>query len=93
MWQRVVDMLRDIPPAGPAVTAAILASLNRELHWLQWKKDSCPPFEKQPAATAPAAFVSRKRKTIEVCFVSLCIMLLRPSRVVLMLYMCVRVCA
>ncbi|KAL5721536.1 suppressor of the transcriptional defect of hpr1 by overexpression [Ranunculus cassubicifolius] len=46
---RVKKLLEMIPPNGKEFLHAIEHILEREKNWVWWKRDSCPPFEKQPA--------------------------------------------
>jgi THO complex subunit 1 len=55
-----------VAPNGPAFAAALDRLLTREVHWLQWKANGCPAFDRVAAdksvdAGAPVAGGKRKR--------------------------------
>ncbi|XP_031399822.1 THO complex subunit 1 isoform X1 [Punica granatum] len=48
-WEdRVKKMLEVTPPKGKDFLHKIEHILEREKNWVWWKRDGCPPFEKQP---------------------------------------------
>lgn len=46
--ERVKRLLEVIPPKGKDFLKSIEHILEREKNWVWWKRDGCPPFEKQP---------------------------------------------
>ncbi|GLT46006.1 hypothetical protein SLA2020_197980 [Shorea laevis] len=45
---RVKKLLEMTPPNGKEFLRSIEHILEREKNWVWWKRDGCPPFEKQP---------------------------------------------
>jgi THO complex subunit 1 len=45
---RVKKLLEITPPKGKEFLRAVEHILEREKNWVWWKRDGCPPFEKQP---------------------------------------------
>ncbi|PIA64155.1 hypothetical protein AQUCO_00201442v1 [Aquilegia coerulea] len=45
--ERVKNLLETIPPNGKEFLHSIEHILEREKNWVWWKRDGCPPFEKQ----------------------------------------------
>ncbi|KAF7836194.1 THO complex subunit 1 [Senna tora] len=46
--ERVKKLLELTPPKGRAFLHKIEHVLEREKNWVWWKRDGCPPYEKQP---------------------------------------------
>lgn len=46
--ERVKKLLEVTPPKGKEFLSSIEHILEREKNWVWWKRDGCPPFEKQP---------------------------------------------
>lgn len=46
--ERVKNLLVVTPPKGKEFLQSIEHILERERNWVWWKRDGCPPFEKQP---------------------------------------------
>ncbi|XP_071932067.1 THO complex subunit 1 [Coffea arabica] len=46
--ERVKKLLDMTPPRGKEFLKSIEHILERERNWVWWKRDGCPPFEKQP---------------------------------------------
>lgn len=46
--ERVKKLLESTPPKGKEFLNSIEHILEREKNWVWWKRDGCPPFEKQP---------------------------------------------
>ncbi|XP_059652035.1 THO complex subunit 1 isoform X2 [Cornus florida] len=46
--ERVKKLLEMTPPKGKEFLHSIEQILERERNWVWWKRDGCPPFEKQP---------------------------------------------
>uniref|UniRef100_A0A803MX55 THO complex subunit 1 n=1 Tax=Chenopodium quinoa TaxID=63459 RepID=A0A803MX55_CHEQI len=46
--ERVKNLLEVTPPKGKEFLCSIEHILEREKNWVWWKRDGCPPFEKQP---------------------------------------------
>ncbi|KAL3516360.1 hypothetical protein ACH5RR_023262 [Cinchona calisaya] len=46
--ERVKKLLEMTPPKGKEFLRSIEHILERERNWVWWKRDGCPPFEKQP---------------------------------------------
>ncbi|XP_021747503.1 THO complex subunit 1-like isoform X2 [Chenopodium quinoa] len=45
--ERVKNLLEVTPPRGKEFLCSIEHILEREKNWVWWKRDGCPPFEKQ----------------------------------------------
>lgn len=54
MHARCISLLRAIPPAGARFADAVVAMLEREEHWIEWKRSNCPPFDKATLERAVA---------------------------------------
>ena len=59
---RCIELLKAIPPGGARFTAAVLTMLEREEHWIRWKKAGCAPFDKAAAETRAEADGSKRRR-------------------------------
>lgn len=46
--ERVKKLLESTPPKGKEFLSSVEHILEREKNWVWWKRDGCPPFEKQP---------------------------------------------
>lgn len=46
--ERVKKLLESTPPKGKEFLNSVEHILEREKNWVWWKRDGCPPFEKQP---------------------------------------------
>lgn len=60
---RATELLCGVAPHGPAFAAALDRLLTREVHWLEWKANGCPAFDRVAAektAGAPAAGAKRR---------------------------------
>jgi len=57
---RCNELLRGIPPAGAKFAAAIGAVLQREEHWIEWKRTGCAAFDKAAALSAPTTGQKRR---------------------------------
>lgn len=62
MQARCNELLRGIPPAGPKFAAAVAAMLEREEHWIEWKRTGCAAFDKAAALTTGGGEASLKRR-------------------------------
>ncbi|XP_010266403.1 PREDICTED: THO complex subunit 1-like [Nelumbo nucifera] len=60
--ERVKKLLELIPPKGKEFLYCIEHILEREKNWFWWKRDGCPPFEKQPAEKKMGQDGLRKRR-------------------------------
>ncbi|KAJ4911824.1 THO complex subunit 1 [Raphanus sativus] len=59
---RVKKLLEITPPKGKEFLRAVEHILEREKNWVWWKRDGCPPFEKQPIEKkSPIAGQKRRR--------------------------------
>ncbi|GMH30510.1 hypothetical protein Nepgr_032353 [Nepenthes gracilis] len=59
---RVKKLLEVTPPKGKEFLNSIEHILEREKNWVWWKRDGCPPFEKQPIEKKVAQDVVKKRR-------------------------------
>ncbi|CAF1881871.1 unnamed protein product [Brassica napus] len=60
---RVKKLLEITPPKGKEFLRAVEHILEREKNWVWWKRDGCPPFEKQPIENkSPIAGQKRRRQ-------------------------------
>ncbi|KAF8052065.1 hypothetical protein N665_1615s0009 [Sinapis alba] len=60
---RVKKLLEITPPKGKEFLRAVEHILEREKNWVWWKRDGCPPFEKQPIEKkSPNAGQKRRRQ-------------------------------
>ncbi|GER43279.1 THO complex subunit 1 [Striga asiatica] len=60
--ERVKNILETTPPEGKEFLHSIEHILEREKNWVWWKRDGCPPFEKQPIEKKLAQEGGRKRR-------------------------------
>ena len=61
---RAMKQFSRLPPDGPGFADLVRRILERELPWIAWKLDSCPPFEKEPVDAS--GFVPKKRRREDV---------------------------
>ncbi|XP_021299962.1 THO complex subunit 1 [Herrania umbratica] len=59
---RVKKLLEVTPPKGKEFLCSIEHILEREKNWVWWKRDGCPPFEKQPIQKKPVQNGAKKRR-------------------------------
>ncbi|OMO89731.1 THO complex, subunit THOC1 [Corchorus olitorius] len=59
---RVKKLLEVTPPKGKDFLHCIEHILEREKNWVWWKRDGCPPFEKQPIEKKTAQDGVKKRR-------------------------------
>ncbi|XWS57045.1 hypothetical protein CRYUN_Cryun09bG0137800 [Craigia yunnanensis] len=59
---RVKKLLEVTPPKGNDFLHSIEHILEREKNWVWWKRDGCPPFEKQPAEKKTVQDGAKKRR-------------------------------
>ncbi|KAI4382941.1 hypothetical protein MLD38_008833 [Melastoma candidum] len=59
---RVKKLLEMTPPEGKHFLFKIEQILEREKNWVWWKRDGCPPFEKQPNDRKSALDGTKKRR-------------------------------
>ncbi|KAL2536871.1 THO complex subunit 1 [Forsythia ovata] len=59
---RVKKLLETMPPRGKEFLHSIEHILERERNWVWWKRDGCPPFEKQPIQKKLTQDGARKRR-------------------------------
>ncbi|KAL6495764.1 suppressor of the transcriptional defect of hpr1 by overexpression [Orobanche gracilis] len=60
--ERVKNLLEMTPPRGKEFLHSIEHILERERNWVWWKRDGCPPFEKQPIEKELPQEAGRKRR-------------------------------
>ncbi|KAL8061851.1 hypothetical protein ABFX02_02G109900 [Erythranthe guttata] len=60
--ERAKKLLEMMPPKGKEFLRSIEHILERERNWVWWKRDGCPPFEKQPIEKKLAQETGRKRR-------------------------------
>ncbi|KAJ4821803.1 suppressor of the transcriptional defect of hpr1 by overexpression [Turnera subulata] len=60
--ERVKNLLEITPPKGKDFLHKIEHILEREKNWVWWKRDGCPPFEKQPTVNKMIPDGSKKRR-------------------------------
>ncbi|XP_073024075.1 THO complex subunit 1 isoform X2 [Primulina eburnea] len=60
--ERVKKLLEMTPPRGKDFLHSIEHILEREKNWVWWKRDGCPPFEKQPIEKKLPQDGGRKRR-------------------------------
>ncbi|XP_028784331.1 THO complex subunit 1 [Neltuma alba] len=60
--ERVRKLLELTPPKGRAFLHKIEHILEREKNWVWWKRDGCPPYEKQPMEKKAVQDGAKKRK-------------------------------
>ncbi|GLT60141.1 hypothetical protein SLA2020_368420 [Shorea laevis] len=59
---RVKKVLDMIPPKGKEFLCSIEHTLEHEKNWIWWKRDGCPPFEKQPIENKTVQDRAKKRR-------------------------------
>ncbi|KAL0823243.1 hypothetical protein Bca101_046920 [Brassica carinata] len=59
---RVKKLLEITPPKGKEFLRAVEHILEREKNWVWWKRDGCPPFEKQPIENKSAIAGQKRRR-------------------------------
>ncbi|XP_022746368.1 THO complex subunit 1 isoform X1 [Durio zibethinus] len=59
---RVKKLLELTPPKGKDFLHSIEHILEREKNWVWWKRDGCPPFEKQPIEKKTVHDGAKKRR-------------------------------
>ncbi|PNY10205.1 THO complex subunit 1-like protein, partial [Trifolium pratense] len=60
--ERVKKLIELTPPKGKEFLYKIEHILEREKNWVWWKRDGCPPYEKQPTEKKVVPDGSKKRK-------------------------------
>ncbi|KAM5551513.1 THO complex subunit 1 [Rosa sericea] len=60
--QHVKKLLEMTPPKGESFLNKIEHILEREKNWVWWKRDGCPPFEKQPIEKKTVQDGAKKRR-------------------------------
>ncbi|KAI4332946.1 hypothetical protein L6164_017812 [Bauhinia variegata] len=60
--ERVKKLLELTPPRGVQFLNKIEHVLEREQNWVWWKRDGCPPFEKQPTEKKAVQEGAKKRR-------------------------------
>ncbi|KAG6573787.1 THO complex subunit 1 [Cucurbita argyrosperma subsp. argyrosperma] len=60
--ERVKKLLEVTPPRGKEFLQKIEHILERENNWVWWKRDGCPPFEKQPIEKKTTHDATKKRR-------------------------------
>ncbi|PON58467.1 THO complex, subunit THOC [Parasponia andersonii] len=60
--ERVKKLLEMTPPKGRDFLHKVEHILEREKNWVWWKRDGCPPFEKQPIDKKVVQDGAKKRK-------------------------------
>lgn len=60
--ERVKKLLETTPPKGKDFLHSIEHILEREKNWVWWKRDGCPPFEKQSMEKKAVQDGPKKRK-------------------------------
>ncbi|XP_028794581.1 THO complex subunit 1-like isoform X2 [Neltuma alba] len=60
--ERVRKLLELTPPKGRAFLHKIEHILEREKNWVWWKRDGCPPYEKQPMEKKAVQDGAKKRR-------------------------------
>ncbi|CAI7763008.1 unnamed protein product, partial [Closterium sp. NIES-53] len=58
---RVKKLLRRLPPGGEDFLTSVEHVMRREKHWVAWKKEVCPPFDRPPADLTPRRDPTPKR--------------------------------
>ncbi|XP_004230044.1 THO complex subunit 1 isoform X3 [Solanum lycopersicum] len=61
--ERAKKLLEMTPPKGIDFLRSIEHILERERNWVWWKRDGCPPFEKQPVEKKLVQDGTKKRRT------------------------------
>ncbi|KAF3784236.1 THO complex subunit 1 [Nymphaea thermarum] len=60
--ERVKKLLETTPPKGKEFLHNIEHILEREKNWVWWKRDGCPPYERQAAEKTTGHEATKKRK-------------------------------
>ncbi|KAL6328091.1 hypothetical protein AAG906_033368 [Vitis piasezkii] len=60
--ERVKKLLEMTPPKGKEFLHNIEHILEREKNWVWWKRDGCPPFERQPIEKKAVQDGAKKRR-------------------------------
>ncbi|KAJ9190536.1 hypothetical protein P3X46_001724 [Hevea brasiliensis] len=60
--EHVKKLLETTPPKGKDFLQKIEHILEREKNWVWWKRDGCPPFEKQPIENKTVQDGNKKRR-------------------------------
>ncbi|KAF2300846.1 hypothetical protein GH714_017779 [Hevea brasiliensis] len=60
--EHVKKLLETTPPKGKEFLQKIEHILEREKNWVWWKRDGCPPFEKQPIENKTVQDGNKKRR-------------------------------
>ncbi|OAY53350.1 THO complex subunit 1 [Manihot esculenta] len=60
--ERVKKLLETTPPKGKDFLEKVEHILEREKNWVWWKRDGCPPFEKQPIESKMVQDGTKKRR-------------------------------
>ncbi|KAL5800899.1 hypothetical protein ACOSQ3_032531 [Xanthoceras sorbifolium] len=60
--ERVKKLLEMTPPKGKVFLQTVEHILEREKNWVWWKRDGCPPFEKQPVENKTVQDGPKKRR-------------------------------
>ncbi|KAJ6945349.1 hypothetical protein NC651_000412 [Populus alba x Populus x berolinensis] len=60
--EHVKKLLEMTPPKGKDFLHMVEHILEREKNWLWWKRDGCPPFEKQPIENKTVQDGGKKRR-------------------------------
>uniref|UniRef100_A0A6N2M8V8 Uncharacterized protein n=1 Tax=Salix viminalis TaxID=40686 RepID=A0A6N2M8V8_SALVM len=60
--EHVNKLLEMTPPQGKDFLHMVEHILEREKNWLWWKRDGCPPFEKQPIENKTVQDGGKKRR-------------------------------
>jgi len=61
---RCNELLAGIPPSGAKFAAAVGAMLQREEHWIEWKRTGCAAFDKAAALTSTAAGATGQKRRL-----------------------------
>lgn len=59
---RVKKMLEVTPPKGIDFLCKVEHILEREKNWVWWKRDGCPPYEKQPIEKKAVPDAAKRRR-------------------------------
>ncbi|ORY04075.1 hypothetical protein K493DRAFT_311502 [Basidiobolus meristosporus CBS 931.73] len=67
LWQDTVLLLQSTPPNGKRFTERVLCILDHERNWVNWKNESCPPFEKAALLASEASTeIAQKRVKLSI---------------------------
>ncbi|KAK9693568.1 hypothetical protein K7432_013874 [Basidiobolus ranarum] len=67
LWQDTILLLQSTPPNGKLFTETVLYILDHEKNWVNWKNESCPPFEKTPLlASESLTDIAQKRVKLSI---------------------------